>query len=134
MRALRNIHSALIPGGVIVDTQPVSPSPPVVAASKQLGRLDMREWANTIRAVDQRLTEVIAAGLFAIESEEQFVVRDTFKDGSEGLTTAAEWCGTLVPAALRRRLDAARAVVTVEQDVRLRLLRSTNLSEQTTTS
>ena len=49
--ALERIHAALDEGGVVVDTQPVSPSPPVVGEDGPLGALDMSEWAKTIAAV-----------------------------------------------------------------------------------
>ena len=63
MHALRRIHAALLPGGLVVDSQPVSPEPPVEAADGGLGWLDMREWRETIDAVDERTAEAIGVGL-----------------------------------------------------------------------
>ena len=62
MHALRNIHAALAADGILVDTQPVSASPPVTADGGELGSLDMHDWLDTIHAVDERFAETIAAG------------------------------------------------------------------------
>ena len=124
MHALRNIHSALIPGGVLVDTQPVGPQPHVAIGGEEVGRLDMLEWMTTVAAVDSMLEETVDSGLFEVCDEVGVVVTDSFDSGTECLSTVAEWRGTRVPAALVSRLEAAQAVVTVEQDVRLRLLRA----------
>ena len=78
MHALRNIHAALAPDGILVDTQPVSASPPVALDGGELGSLDMHEWLDTIHAVDERFAETIAAGLYELEHESWFVVTDTY--------------------------------------------------------
>ena len=123
MHALRNIHAALVPGAVLVDTQPVSPRPWVAAGGSRLGTLDLQEWAETIRAVDERMGEAIATGLYEMGHEERFIVSDTFESGSESLETAREWRGTRVPNVLAKQLAAVAGPVAVEQEVRLRLLR-----------
>lgn len=121
--ALERIHTALVPGGLVVDTQPLSPRPPVSAAGVRLGTLDMREWARTVAAVD-RLFDEVTDGLYAIHSEQCFVVRDTFDSGSEFVELASGWRGTRVPAALATAVAEAEPPVTVDQEVRLRLLRT----------
>ena len=123
MHALRNIHAALAPDGIVVDTQPLSPGPRVAADGADLGTLDMRAWANTIRAVDERFAETVAAGLYDVQHEQHFIVIDTFDDGAQCLETASKWRDTRVPPPLALQLEATQAKVTVEQDVRLRLLR-----------
>ena len=122
MHALRNIHLALAPDGLLVDTQPVSPRPLVTASGVRLGALDLREWVDTVHAVDTRLADTIAEGLYEVAHEERLIVSDTFESGSECLETAREWSGTRVPQGLANRLAVAGAVA-VEQKVRLRLLR-----------
>jgi hypothetical protein len=57
VHALRNIHAALVPAGKLVDTQPVSARPHVTAKGARVGSLDMREWIETIHAVDERVNE-----------------------------------------------------------------------------
>ena len=123
MRALRNIHSALVPDGLLVDTQPVGPKPPVAANGEELGTLDMHEWIETIHAVDERVAETIAAGLFQKTDEQTLVIRSTFEDGPDCLEITGTWRGTRVPKLLADRLAAIRDPVTVDQQVRLRVLR-----------
>jgi hypothetical protein len=123
VHALHNIHAALAPDGILVDTQPVSASPPVASDGGELGSLDMRDWLDTIHAVDERFAETIAAGLYELEHESWFVVTDTYDNGPECLEIVSDWRGTRVPHRVSRRLAAAASPVTVQQDVRLRLLR-----------
>lgn len=123
MHALRNIHSALVPDGLLVDTQPVGPQPPVAANGHELGTLDMHEWIETVHAVDERVAETIAAGLYEKTDERTFVIRDTFDDGPGCLEIIGTWRGTCVPQPLEDRLAGVRDQVTVDQQVRLRVLR-----------
>jgi hypothetical protein len=123
VHALRKIHAALASGGgLLVDTQPVSVQPRVATMGAELGRLDMREWVSTIEAVDERLAETIAGGLFELRHEERFMVTDSFDDGRDCLETASGWRETRVPKSLVSQLEATQTTVTVEQEVRLRLL------------
>jgi hypothetical protein len=62
VHALRRIHATLLPSGLVVDSQPVSPDSWVEAADGGLGSLDMREWRATIDAVDERTVEAIDSG------------------------------------------------------------------------
>jgi hypothetical protein len=123
VRALRNIHAALASDGIVVDTQPVSPRPEVASDSAKLGTLDMRDWLDTIHAVDELLTDAIEDGLYELRHESRFTVTDSFDNGPECLETVSGWRGTRVPPGVARRLAAATSAVTVEQQVRLRLLR-----------
>lgn len=123
MDALRRIHAALVPGGIVVDTQPVSARPPVEAGGSRLGTLDMREWLSTVDAVDALVAQTIDDGLYAIEGEQRFVVTDTCDDGAEFVETVSGWRGTRISKALAARVAAAVPPVTLRQEVRLRLLR-----------
>jgi hypothetical protein len=123
VHALQNIHAALVPDAILVDTQPVSARPPVAADGVTLGTLDMREWLETIQAVDELVAETIRAGLYELQHESRFVVTDSYDDGRECLETVAGWQGTRVPDNVSTGLANTAVRVTVEQDVRLRLLR-----------
>jgi hypothetical protein len=123
VHALHNIHAALAPDAILVDTQPVSGWPSVAANGLTLGTLDMRDWLDTIQAVDALIAETISAGLYELQHESPFVVTDTFDNGPECLETVSTWCGTRVPAGVSTRLAATTTPVTVPQEVRLRLLR-----------
>ena len=89
----------------------------------ELGSLDMHEWLDTIHAVDERFAETIAAGLYGLQHESWFVVTDSYDNGPECLDTVSNWSGTRVPSEVTQRLATATSPVTVEQKVRLRLLR-----------
>jgi len=122
--ALRRIHAALVPGGVVVDTQPVSAGPLVRGDGGDLGRLDMRGWLEIVEAVDERVDQVVDAGLFTSEDAASFVVADTFDSGVALAKTVSNWQGTRIPRALGDRLARHDGPVQVHQDVRLRLLRA----------
>jgi hypothetical protein len=124
VNALRRIHAALVPDGLVVDTQPISARPMVEAGGLQLGTLDMREWRTTIDAVDALVAETIDDGLFALEAESSFIVTDTFDDGPELVESVSSWRGTQISRALARRVTAATPPISVHQDVRLHLLRA----------
>ena len=83
VHALHNIHTALAPDAILVDTQPVSARPPVAAVGVSLGALDMREWLETIHAVDELVAETISARLYELQHESLFVVTDTYDNGPE---------------------------------------------------
>ena len=123
MHALRNIHASLAPDGLLVDTQPISEHPRVSADGAELGALDMREWIETIHAVDERVDETIAAGLYELTDERDLVVTSAFDDGPDCLAIAGAWQGTRVPEPLADRLAFVRDGVAVGQQVRLRVLR-----------
>jgi hypothetical protein len=123
VHALHNIHAALAPDAILVDTQPVSARPPLAADGVTLGTLDMREWVDTIQAVDECFAETIGAGLYELQHESRFVVTDSYDDGPECLEMVGGWRGTRVSASVSTGLAATTSQVTVQQEVRLRLLR-----------
>jgi hypothetical protein len=126
VHALRNIHAALVPDAILVDTQPVSAHPAVSADGIELGTLDMRDWLDTIDAVDELVAETIAVGLYELRHEQHFTVTEIFDNGPECAETVSGWRGTSVPDALATRIRIAQPPMTVAQDVRLRLLRRTH--------
>ncbi|HET8535753.1 MAG TPA: hypothetical protein VFL73_01120 [Solirubrobacteraceae bacterium] len=121
--ALRAIHAALVAGGIVVDTQPVPSRPVVEGDAGELGTLDMREWADLIRAIDGRIASVVDAGLFTVVQESWLTITDEFDDGAEFLSTVSQWVGTRIPAALEQRAELTRGPVNVRQQIRMRLLR-----------
>ena len=124
MNALRRIHAALVPGGLVVDTQPVSPWPAVTTPGGELGALDMRGWAEIIEAVDGQVELVIDEGVFTRAVRPSLVVADTFDSGPAVTETVRDWQGTVVPAALADRLARHNGPVQVHQTVRFRVLRA----------
>jgi hypothetical protein len=124
VNALRKIHAALVPGGLVVDTQPVSPDPPVESRSGELGTLDMSEWARTVEMLDGLVATTFRDGLFTVQHEGGLVVTDAFDDGAEMLSVVGAWQGTHIGRGLAERVAKERGAVRVHQDVRLRLLRA----------
>lgn len=84
----------------------------------------MRKWLKTIQSVDELVAETIGAGLYELQHESRFVVTDTYDDGPECLEIVGGWQGTRVPYDVSTRLAATTYPVTVQQEVRLRLLRA----------
>jgi hypothetical protein len=124
VNALRNIHAALVPGGLVVDTQPVSAHPPIKGSAGELGRLDMREWAQTVDTIDGLVAATLRDGMFALEEERDLVVTESFDDGAQLVAAVREWQGTQISAALADRVARERGAVHAHQDVRLRILRT----------
>jgi hypothetical protein len=124
VNALRRIHAALVPGGIVVDTQPISVAPAVDAHNGRLETLDMRDWGRTIEAVDGAIRQAVVDGLFAQEGERSCVVVDEFDSGDEFVEIVSGWQGTRIPPALAEHARAASPPVRVHQEVRLRLLRA----------
>jgi hypothetical protein len=124
VNALRKLHRALVPGGLLIDTQPLSAHPPIESVSGTLGTLDMSEWARTIATIDGRVQQAIDLGLFELERESHYIVTDEYPDGAEFVTVTREWAGTKVSDALAARVSPEQGLVRLHQDVRLRLLRA----------
>src|SRR2546422_10374554 len=57
------------PDGILVDTQPVSASPPVGSNGGELGTLDMRDWLDTIQEVHELVAQAIAGGLYEVQHQ-----------------------------------------------------------------
>ena len=120
--ALTRIHAALVPGGVLVDTQPVGPRLPVTLDGEPIGELEDDEWLEIVAAVDAEIEKVLAAGVFELRHEERYSVVHEFGSGRECLDVVAGWAGTNVPEDVGALLEGGNARTTVEQDTRLRLL------------
>ena len=124
MHALHQIHAALVPGGLVLDMQPVAPRPAVEAEGKRLGSLDMREWRrDTIDPVAELVDEAIAGGLFEERGEREYEVLETFDDGKELVEEVRDWTGTKISRSLAARLERSAAPLTIREGVRLRVLR-----------
>jgi hypothetical protein len=120
--ALTRIHAALVPGGVLVDTQPVSPRLPVTLDGEPIGELEDDEWLEIVAAVDAEIEKVLAAGVFELSHEERYSVVHEFGSGRECLDVVGGWAGTNVPEDVGARLEGGNARTTVDQGTRLRLL------------
>jgi hypothetical protein len=120
--ALNRIHAAVVPDGLLVDTQPVGLRSPVRVEGEPAGELEEDDWLETVAAVDAGLEEVIDAGLFELRHEERYAIVHGFDSGTEALEVATGWAGTRVPKEVVERLETARGLVEIELQIRLRLL------------
>jgi hypothetical protein len=124
VNALRQLHSALVSGGLLLDMQPVAPRPPVEGDGVRLGSLDMREWRVTVDAVAESVDRTIADGLFRQEAERHYEVLETFDDGRELVEEVREWDGTKISRTLAARVERSRPPLVIREGVRLRVLRA----------
>src|SRR4051812_26844096 len=124
VNALRQIHSALVPHGLLVDTQPVSPHPAHPSGGSRLGTLDMREWAAPVDAVDRQAALAVNEGLYRLEHERCLIVTDAYDDGPELTRYVQDWQGTQIPPPVALALSDVPALVSLDQEVRLRLYRA----------
>jgi hypothetical protein len=124
VNALHQIHQALEPAGLVIDTQPISARPPVESRSGPLGTLDMREWARMIAAVDGQVEEALHGGLFQLLDVRHFVVTDEFEDGSELVEKTRDWAGTRFDEHFAQRVGRDRSPVRLHQTIRLRVLQA----------
>jgi hypothetical protein len=124
VNALRNIHGALVPGGLLFDMQPVGGRVPVEAAGERVGSLDMREWARTVAAVARLVDGSVADGMFSAVGERRYDVRETFDDGAELVETVSTWDGTKISHRLAAVVRHAAPPFVIVEPVRLRLLRA----------
>ncbi len=124
MNALRNLHSALVPGGLLLDMQPVGGRVPLEAAGAKLGSVDMREWGRTVAAIARLVDSVLADGLFDDVDERRYDVLETFDDGAELLETVATWDGSTISTALARRVRRASPPFVIVEPVLMRVLKA----------
>jgi hypothetical protein len=124
VNVLRKLHQALVPGGLLIDTQPVSRHPAVRTARDELGTLDMTAWGRTIEQIDRRTRRVVREGLFDVVHQLRFPVIDRFDHGAELATEARGWAGTSVDPALAKQIAAEDGPVYARQHVRLRVLQA----------
>jgi len=115
VNALRKIHRALVPGGLLVDAQPVGGRVPVDSTGTVLGTLDMREWRRTVNSVAELIDETVAGGLFSAETERGYDVLETFDDGKELVETVSEWAGTKISRALAARVEGATPPLAIRE-------------------
>jgi hypothetical protein len=124
VHALGNIDRALVAGGLVIDTQPVSPHPVIDADAAALGTLDMSEWACTVDQIDRLAEQSVCAGLFTVVGERRFTVTDRFDTGAELVAVVTEWAGTRIDPMLGQRIAVQQRPVHVQQEVRLRVLQT----------
>ena len=122
MHALRRIHEALAPGGVLLDMHPVPPSTRAEVRGESLGEFDDSEFMKTVAAGEREIERI---GLFGLEWETLFDYRERYDDPAEMLEDIREgWEDCRVPPDLEARILEADAPVDIWERVVLRRFRA----------
>ncbi len=123
MNALRNVHQALVPEGVLLDMHPVPPSTRAEVHGESLGDFDDDEFHELVKVAEARILET---GLFEHEAEVEFDWLERYDDPAELLTDVREsWEGCHIPADLEAKIQAAEPPVDIWERVVLRRFRTT---------
>ena len=121
MNALRNIHVALAPGGVLVDIHPIPPAEQAEAAGRVLGRIDEREFFGIVRSSEQALE---SCGVFELEVGVERDVIERFDAIEEFFEIVGEREGVRIPARLASRVREASPPIDLRERVAFRRLRA----------
>ena len=121
MHALRKIHQALVPGGVLLDMHPIPPPTRAEVGGRSLGEFDDAEFWEIVVATEAPLE---ATDLFAFEAEIEFDWLERYDSGAELLEDLKSWESLRVPRALATRIRKAEPPVDLWERVVLRSFRA----------
>ena len=123
MNALRNIHRALVPEGILLDMHPIPPATRAEVRGESLGEFDDAEFQELVRTAEARIIET---RLFEHDAEIEFDWLERYDDPEQLLVDIKEdWDGCHVPADLEARILAAEPPVDIWERVVLRRFRAT---------
>jgi hypothetical protein len=118
VHALRQIHQALVPGGVLLDMHPVPPSTRAEVRGESLGEFDDSEFMEIVAAGEAKIED---SGLFTRGSELEFDYLERYDDPVQLLEDIKEgWEGCRIPAELEQRILEADEPVDIWEHVVLR--------------
>ena len=124
MHALRRVHEALRPGGILVDLMPFEAWVPVENAAGVVGHVDAREFARDVVKTEAGLASVVDAGLFALERRLELDVLEHFESAPRLLEVVGEWGRTRIPARMRASFARAGPTFVVRERLVLRRFRA----------
>ena len=123
MNALRKIHRALVPGGILLDMHPVPPSTRAEARGESLGEFDDAEFQDLVKTAETRILET---ALFEHDAETEFDWLERYDDPTELLADVKEgWDGCRIPADVEARIRETKPPVDIWERVVLRRFRAT---------
>jgi hypothetical protein len=118
VHALRQIHQALVPEGVLLDMHPIPPATRAEVRGESLGEFDDAEFMGIVAAAEALLED---SGLFIHESELEFDYLERYDDAAEMLDDIRDsWEGCGIPSELEHRILAAGEPVDIWEHVVLR--------------
>lgn len=122
MNALRQIHQALVPGGVLLDMHPVPPSTQARVQGRSLGEFDDAEFMELVANGE---AEIERSGLFKQESQVEFDYLERYDNPAQMLDVIREdWETCKVPAELETRILETDGPVDIWERVVLRRFRA----------
>jgi hypothetical protein len=125
VHALRNVHQALVPDGMLLDMHPIPPSTRVEVDGRSLGELDDAEFMEAVAQTEAGLEETVAEGLFVFETEREFDWLERFDSGQELIEDVESWGDVRIPERVAARILSAEPPVDLWERVVLRRFRAT---------
>jgi hypothetical protein len=123
VHALRQIHQALVPGGVLLDMHPVPPSTRAEVQGRSIGDFDDAEFMQIVADAE---AEIERGGLFTRQSEVEFDYLERYDDPAQLLEDITEgWEGCRIPSELEARIRETDGPVDIWEHVVLRRFRAT---------
>jgi hypothetical protein len=114
----------LVPGGALVDLQPVPPSPTLHAGGEKLGNVDQSQvWERFARA-DPGVEAAVGEGLFGLDAELEFDVIERFESKETLISTINARDDWHMTGQLAARLEAANPPIDGHDRMRLRKYRA----------
>jgi len=121
VHALRQVHRALVPGGILLDMHPIPPSARAEVGGISLGDFEDGAFFEIVRATERPLAET---DLFIFEKELEFDYLERYERGEELLETVREWESCEVPPTVADAIRAATPPVDIWERVVLRRFRA----------
>jgi SAM-dependent methyltransferase len=122
VHALRQIHRALGPGGILLDMHPTRPSARAEVGGVSLGDFDDEEFFGIVDATEKPIAE---SDLFELEQEVEFDHLERWDNGEQLLEDVKTWDGCHVPGDVAGRIRRAEPPVDIWERVVLRRFRAT---------
>ena len=124
MHALRNIHRMLVPGGALLDLQPIPPSPTLHAGGRALGTVDQSQVWERFGKAEEGVEAALREGLFRFETDVEFDVIERFESKETLIATINGRDDWHMTGQLAARLEAADPPIDGHDRMRLRLYRA----------
>src|SRR6266536_637548 len=123
VNALRKIHEALVPEGILLDMHPIPPSTRAEVGGRSLGEFDDSEFMDAVAQTESALNQTVTEGLFALETELEFDWLERFDSGEELIEDVESWGDVRIPKDLAARIRSAQPPVDLWERVVLRSFR-----------
>ncbi len=124
MHALRRIHKALVPEGILLDMHPIPPSTRAEVRGRSLGDFDDSEFMDTVAQTEAALGQTVTEGLFVYETELEFDWLERFDSGEELIEDVESWGDVRIPKDLAARIRSAEPPIDLWERVVLRRFRA----------